>query len=270
MKFKVFSALLLCSVSASALAQDPLPGPAETPVVNPPAEALPTDSSSIPSDKIAKLTAKEANRPSRKANWSVGIDVRQMSVTPDDRRYKQREAAPDINIGFVWIEDSWWAKGGMHLPLGPNSQRYPDSPPLDNEGYGVSAIFGKSLSGSLRKDSGDYGLELGVESFELSARSFRRQVLNDGSATDSWIVKTRWVAITPAIFATFLRPARPQGNAPEWLMTRIEGYRIALGVVVPVQKSWDLRYKQGDSFRGDRGSWKGFHGLFSVNAWLGI
>lgn len=269
MTHKVWIALAF--LATPAWAQDPMPRPAETPVVNPSPKDLPVDPGQIPDSQLAKLTAKEAHLPPRKANWSVGIDLRQLSVTPDDRRYKQREIAPDINIGFVWIEDSWWGMGNVHLPVGPTSQRYPDSPPLDTEGYGISATFGKTLnSQSLREKSGDYGIEVGIESFELTARSFRRQTLNDGTATDAWTVKTRWTAITPSLFATFLKPARPQGNKPEWLMTRIEGYRIALGLVIPVQKSWDLRYKQGETNQGDRGSWKGVHGLFSVNTWLGI
>ncbi len=216
-------------------------------------------------------TVAEADLPPRKMNWSVGMDARELNVTPGDRRYKQREVSPDINIGVTWIEPVWWAMGRVHLPVGPTSQRYADSPPLDTEGYGVSFNFGKSLlNHELRQANGDYGLEVGLESFELSARSFRRQVLSDGSSTDNWVVKTRWTAITPAVFATFLKPARPEGNKPEWLMTRIEGYRVALGVVVPVQRSWDLRYGKNGTPVGDRGSWSGVHGLLSLNAWLGI
>lgn len=221
--------------------------------------------------QMAKKPAKEAQLPPRNSNWSIGLDGRILNVTPGDRRYKQRSLTPDINVGFVWIEASWWAMLRSHLPFGPTSQRYPDSPPLDTEGYGISATFGRTLnSSSLRQSQGDYGIELGVESFEVAARSFRRQVLGDSSVTDAWVVKTRWTAFTPAIFATFLKPARPQGTKPEWLTTRIEGYRASLGVVVPVQKSWDLRYERNGKPEGDRGSWSGVHAVLSVNTWLGI
>ncbi len=213
----------------------------------------------------------ESKLPPRKLNWSVGFDARDLNVTPGNRRFKQREVSPDINIGITWIEPNWWAMGRVHLPLGPNSQRYAESPPLDTEGYGLSFNFGKSLlNHQLRQTQGDYGVEVGIESFELTARSFRKQSLNDGGYTDFWVVKTRWMAITPSIFATFLKPARPEGNKPEWLMTRIEGYRVALGVVIPVQRSWDLRYEKNTVLVGDRGSWSGVHGLLSWNAWLGI
>ncbi len=253
-----------------AFSQDPLPVPAEAPVKNPAPSTLPVDPNKIDA-AAAKITAKEANLPPRHANWSVGFDGRELNVTPGDRRYKQRALAPDINIGFTWIDESWWAMGRVHLPFGPTSERFPDSPPLDTEGYGVSATFGKTLSSSsLRESAGDYGVELGIESFELAARSFRRQVLFDGTSTDAWVMKTRWTALTPAIFATFLKPARPQGNKPEWLMTRIEGYRVSLGVVVPVQRSWDLRYERAGVPEGDRGGWTGVHGVLSVSTWLGI
>lgn len=257
-------------LSSPAAGQDTPPRPAEAPLTLPDPANLPAKPGPVDA-KAEATTAKEAKLPARNSNWSIGLDGRQLNVTPGDRRYKQREIAPDINVGFVWIEDSWWSMLRGHLPFGPTSQRYPDSPTLDTEGYGISATFGRTLSsGSLRQSGGDYGVELGIESFELAARSFRRQVLVDGSVTDAWVVKTRWTALTPAIFATFLKPARPQGTKPEWLMTRIEGYRVSLGVVVPVQRSWDLRYERGGTPVGDRGSWTGVHGILSLNTWLGI
>jgi hypothetical protein len=83
-------------------------------------------------------------------------------------------------------------------------------------------------------------------------------------------MKTSWTAITPALTATFLKPARPEGTRPEWLMTRIEGYRVSLGVVIPVQTSWDLRWEKDSVAKADRGSWKGVFAVASASAWLGI
>ncbi len=208
--------------------------------------------------------------PARNGNWSIGFDVRKLNITPSNRSYKQRGLTPDINVGYVYIKDSWWVMARGHVPFGPTSVRYPDSPPVDFEGYGLSATFGKSLTSSLRNPGGSYGAEMGVEIFQLVGRSFRRQVLADQSISEAWLMKAGWTAITPALTATFLKPARPQGNRPEWLMTRIEGYHMSLGVVIPVQRSWDLRWEHDHVGQGDRGTWKGVFGVVSLSTWLGI
>ena len=231
----------------------------------------PQDKSKGQSANFPKLTPEQiAALPARTGAWSIGFDVRQLNVTPSDRRYKQRSSAPDVNVGYVYIDDSWWVTARGHLPFGPTSQRYPDSPPIDFEGYGFSTTYGRSLSGHLRDPSGDYGAEIGLEVFELVGRSFRRQVLTDKSVSNAWVMKTRWTALTPALTATFLKPSRPQGSRPEWLMTRIEGYRISAGVVIPVQNSWDLRWEHDGVGQGNRGSWTGMMSVISLTAWLGI
>lgn len=276
-------ALSLSLASTRSWAQDETTRPAETPVVPVAPSPLPVDASKVdtaPAQKgktkkqansLPKLTPEQiAALPPRTGAWSMGFDLRQMNVTPDDRRYKQRAIAADINVGYVHIDETWWAMARGHLPFGPTSQRFPDSPPLDFEGYGFSTTYGRSFSGRLRKPSGDYGAEVGFEVFELVGRSFRRQVLADQSVSNAWVMKTRWTAITPALTASFLKPARPQGSRPEWLMTRIEGYRLSLGMVIPVQTSWDLRWEHDSISQGDRGKWKGVFGVASLSTWLGI
>lgn len=290
------SALILSLASQKGWAQDEKPRPAETllvPVVTAPSvEENKVELSPAPapapnpqvkekekekekgknqSANFPKLTPEQiAALPARDSAWSIGFDARQLNVTPNDRRYKQRSTAPDINVGYVHIDESWWVMARGHLPFGPTSQRYPDSPPLDFEGYGISTTYGHSFSGHLRDPSGDYGAEIGLEVFELVGRSFRRQVLPDNSVSNAWVMKTRWTALTPALTATFLKPSRPQGSRPEWLMTRIEGYRLSAGIVIPVQNSWDLRWEHNGVGQGDRGNWKGFFGVASLTAWLGI
>jgi hypothetical protein len=276
--------LLLGLASQEAWAQESNPAnlsgeaAAATPDSKPPAAATKAEPSTAKSGKgkgqstsLPKLTPEQiAALPPRTGAWSLGFDLRQLNVTPSNRAYKQRGIAPDINVGYVHIAEDWWASAIGHLPFGPTSQHYPDSPPIDFEGYGFSAVYGRPFSGNLRKASGDLGAEIGLEVFELVGRSFRRQVLPDKSVSDAWVMKTRWTALTPALTMTFLKPARPQGSRPEWLMTRIEGYRFSLGAVIPVQNSWDLRFEKNSVGQGDRGKWKGVFGLLAISTWLGI
>ncbi len=268
--------LLLGGLGTTGWAQDMTDSDAKKDVVIP--QALPTDTPPAAPAPEAPATSKKKKKekplpypppPPRTGAWSLGLDARQMAITPNDRRYKQRGVSPDINLGYVYVSQQWFSITSAHLVLGPTSQHFPDSPPIDYDGYGFSTIFGYSFS-DLRRPSGDFGAELGLEAFGIVGRSFRKQTLANGSDTDGWVMRTNWTALTPALFATFLKPARPQGNRPEWLVTRIEGYHVSLGLVIPVQHSWDLRYERDGVSLGDRGSWKGIMGLFSVSAWLGI
>ncbi|RZI57118.1 MAG: hypothetical protein EOP14_05275 [Pseudomonas sp.] len=281
--FALTLTLMASLTSQLVLAQEEKPRPSETPIVPVAPSTLPVnpeETDTTPKESgpgkgqagsLPKLTPEEiAALPPRTGAWSIGFDVRQLNITPNDRRYKQRSPAPDINVGYVHIDKNWWAMARGHLPFGPTSEKYPESPPVDYEGFGFSATYGRPLTSGLRKSSGDYGAEIGVEIFELVGRSFRRQVLPDNSISEAWVMKTSWTAITPALTATFLKPSRPEGTRPEWLMTRIEGYRISLGAVIPVQTSWDLRWEKNGVGQGDRGTWKGIFGVASVSAWLGI
>lgn len=275
---------MVCLFRGSLYAQDTLEKPAEAPPKPVDPQSLPVDGTQVrttpaPADNgqgqsngLPKLSPEAiAALPARTGNWSVGFDVRQLDVTPNNRRYKQRGLEADINFGYVYVANSWWGTVRGHVPFAPTSQYYDESPPIDYEGYGVSTTFGKTLSASsLRQASGDYGVEVGLEIFQLVGRSFRRQVLPDRSISEAWVIRTGWTAITPAFSATFLKPARPQGNRPEWLMTRIEGYHVSLGVVIPVQKTLDVRWEHDRVGQGDHGTWKGIFGIASLSTWLGI
>ncbi|MBC7661141.1 MAG: hypothetical protein H7249_15695 [Chitinophagaceae bacterium] len=214
--------------------------------------------------------AKAHSIPPRTGAWTLGFDFRQLNIKPDDGRYKEHKISPDVNVGYVTIRNTWWFMGRVHLVFGPTSEHFPNSPTLDTSGYGYSFTYGKSLFGDLRKSSGDYGAELGLEAFQVVGRSFESKTLSDGSLSSGWVMRTSWTALSPALYATFLQPSRPQGNRPEWLVTRIEGYRVSLGVVIPVQTSWDLSWTHDQVGQGGRGKWKGAFGLASLTAWLGI
>lgn len=260
-------ALVLLSVSFFAL---PLLAQGSQPAAAAEAKAAAAEAKAAVAEAKASETD-PANLPPRRAAWILGGDVRQLSIKPDNSLYDVDALAPDINGGYAWIQDRSWFLGRVHLALGPTSQRFPDSPPLDFSGYGISLMAGTTLSSSkLRQKGGDYGAEIGFESFELVGRSFRRQVLGDGSQTNAWVLKVRWIGITGGVFATFLKPSRPAGSRPEWLMTRIEGYRLGLGLVAPLENSWDLRYERNSASEGDRGTWKGLLALFSLSVLLGV
>jgi hypothetical protein len=48
--------------------------------------------------------------------------------------------------------------------------------------------------------------------------------------------------IFPSIFFAWLKEARPAGNTPDLLATRIEGYMLNMGIAMPLSSKYKIRY----------------------------
>jgi hypothetical protein len=206
----------------------------------------------------------------REHAWSIGASLRRLDIQADSD-YKLNALAPNIDIGRGWVRPKWWSLVEISLMLGPNGQRLPDSPPLDFIGTGFRFRAGHALPGRLlRSPDGDLGLELGVEYNEWIARSYQDRTLTDGSVSSSWVVRSRWIVVQPALFYSLWQAPRPQGHKPEWITTRIEGVIFSLGLSVPVQSQMQASYVKGGEKQGVTDHWQGTLAFLSVTSWLGI
>jgi len=206
----------------------------------------------------------------REHAWSIGVSLRRLDIKAD-YDYKLSALAPNIDIGRGWVRPAWWSLVEISLMLGPNSQRLPDSPPLDFIGTGFRFRAGHALPGRLlRKPGGDLGLELGVEYNEWIARSYQDRSLSDSSVSSSWVVRSRWIFVQPALFYSIWQAPRPQGQRPEWITTRIEGVVFSLGLSVPVQSQMQASYVKGGEKQSVTDHWQGTLVFLSVTSWLGI
>jgi hypothetical protein len=206
----------------------------------------------------------------REHAWTFGTSLRRLDIETD-YDYKIHALAPYVDIGRGWVRPSWWSHVELNLMLGPNGQHLPDSPPLDFIGTGLRMRAGHTLPGQLlRKPKGDWGLELGLEYNEWIARSYSDRTLGDGSLSNSWVVRSRWIFIQPALFYSLWQPPRPQGNKPEWITTRIEGLVFSLGLSIPIQSEMQASYIRAGEKIGFTGRWRGTLAFLSLTSWLGI
>lgn len=206
----------------------------------------------------------------REHAWSIGASLRRLDIKAD-YDYQVQAVAPFLDIGRGWVRPTWWSLFELSLMLGPNSQRLPDSPPLDFIGTGFRFRAGHVLPGRLlRQPQGDWGVELGVEYSEWIARSYQDRQLSDGQTTSAWVVRSRWIFVQPALFYSLWKPARPQGHKPEWITTRIEGVVMSLGLSVPIQSQLQATYIKSGEKQGVTDHWQGTLALLSLTSWLGI
>lgn len=227
------------------------------------AEAQTTPAQPVPSSGTATFTPREHA-------WSIGTSLRHLDIQAD-YDYQIKALAPYIDIGRGWVRPTWWSLVELSLMLGPNGQRLPDSPPLDFIGTGFRFRAGHTLPGQLlRKPQGDWGIELGLEYNEWIARSYQDRTLDDGSVSNSWVVRSRWIFVQPALFYSLWQPPRPQGHKPEWITTRIEGVVFSLGLSIPVQSQMQASYTKAGEKVGFNDHWQGTLAFLSLTSWLGI
>jgi hypothetical protein len=202
--------------------------------------------------------------------WSIGFHARQLHLgEASDKRLRILSSA--IEISRVWIKPTWWLSLDAALIVGPNGTRFTESPPIDFAGTGFSLRWAMPLlADGLRQPQGDWGLGLGAELYQLIGRSYQRETLPDGATSSSWVIRSRWNALVPSVFYSRLAPARPKGYKPEWLMTRIEGYTLHLGLAVPVQSTLRIDSTRNDVVRSRSSDAKGYMVIASLAAWLGI
>ncbi len=214
--------------------------------------------------------APEASVKLRQNVWGVGLQSRLLHWGEDEND-RLHFMSQTLDVNRVWVHEQWWASIDLSLILGPVSKRLPTSPPIDYNGSGVGARFAYSLfSDGLRQPGGDWGIFLGAESMEITGHSYRRRVLEGGGVSEGWFVRSRWIAAIPGVFYSRLKPGRPKGNRPEWLMTRIEGYTVQVGLALPIKAELMISQTLNGVREKRRSNVHGYAALLSLSVWLGI
>ncbi len=216
------------------------------------------------------LAAAEPEIDARQNVWAIGFQLRPLQFRGDENQQLKMNSST-IDVSRVWLKKTWWASVDASLVVGPWSQRRSVSPPLDFSGSGFGARLAYPLfADQLRQESGDFGLTIGLETFDMIGRSYRRQNLDNDSYSEGWTVRARWTGILPGVFYSSLKPGRPKGNRPEWLVTRVEGYTFVLSSAFPI----DGQIKQKFTFNGlplvTNEPLKGYALQLAFSAWLGI
>ncbi len=204
--------------------------------------------------------------------WGLGLQLlRPQYVTEDESKRSWANLIPTLTISRVWLNPQSWGTIDLRIVLGPNSQRFEDSPALDYTGFGLGAAWGMSMGSlPLRQTTGDWGFLVAAQIDDLRGRSFRPRLLADGNLSDNWVVSVRTTSLGPGLFYARLEEARPKGHRPEWLMTRLEGYLWQLTALYTAQGTLDYSATLGRTSKGEHKPLHGFGIALSFSAWLGI
>jgi len=212
--------------------------------------------------------------------WNVGFSgMRHNLHDQEDAGNELTGNSGVVQIGRGHIGQSWFLFGSADIILGPYEQVRAEKIKTDFFGTGFSAWTGYAVTpGTLRHSVGSAGVTLGISYADIVGRSVARSAVGDDDRyIDNYSLRTStWLAVPGTFFAT-LKKARPKGNTPELLLTRIEGYIFNFGVGFPVISDYraryevkDLRNSKNDAKKHESGHLEGMTFLLSFNPLLGI
>ena len=210
--------------------------------------------------------------------WSFGFTGAQNNLKANNNNQVIGNSAA-IQIGFGQIERDWLALVSADILQGPFQLTHDSQLQVDHSGFGFTAWTGLSAQKTnLRSQDGGYGFALGLNYTALTGQMIGRNRLDSGLNTladqqliDSYTIHVSQLSIMPGIFFSWLTPARPMGNTPELLTTRIEGYLLVISAATPVLATYNTSYTKGSAeVTREHGSFSGYSILVNVTALLGV
>jgi hypothetical protein len=214
--------------------------------------------------------AQEAENIKRGA-WTFGFyGVRHDLKSDEENNLKGVSTA--VQLGYGHIATKWYLNTTLDIFSGPFKLKKSSSE-LDFAGTGASVQLGYTFSPNLRQVGGAYGMVLGLSYSDIIGKS------DDNNDENTVKMKINNFSVFSGAVFCLLKPARPNDNKPENLVTRMEGYFLTLGISAPVQAKYDLRYKREVEETPDttdsepareRGQLKGTALMVYLSTWLGV
>src|SRR5690606_38917285 len=98
------------------------------------------------------------------------------------------------------------------------------------------------------------GFALGLSYADMVGRSIgknRKETghpVSNSELVDDYTMRVTNFSLLPAVFFSWLEEARPRGNTPELLTTRLDGYMLTIGIAMPLLISYQASYTKRDRY----------------------
>lgn len=227
----------------------------------------------------------------RRSVWSVGVSGQRHSLKAGDGNEILGNSGA-FQLGYGFVAQSWFLNLSLDVLLGPYEPTREGQINVDYLGTGFTLWTGVSAQTlDLRSQAGGYGFALGVSYADAVGRAIGRNRDEDdpppSELIDDYVLRVTNFSLLPAIFFSWLKEARPRGNTPELLATRVEGYFLTLGMAMPIMVSYNARYSlrtkpapvatpaeaqepaKGPQSVEEKGRMRGYSVLVSLTAMLG-
>lgn len=220
----------------------------------------------------------------KRSVFSVGLQGEKHNLKAGDGNELTGNSAA-VQLGTGYIADKWYTAVTLDIILGPYEPVRNRELNSDFFGTGLTWFSGISAqTQNLRSPEGGYGFALGLSYADIIGRtvSGRSQDSRSGkkdTTIDNYIMRVNKFSMMPAVFFSWLKDARPKGNSPELLTTRLEGYLMTIGVAIPLLTTYSAKYTVRDNDpqteltpireQKDDGQLRGYSVLCAITTFLG-
>lgn len=204
--------------------------------------------------------------------WAFGLGGFKHTLRSDDG-YGLSGVGSVVQLGRGHIATNWYVNGTIDIISGPYHADQKHASQVDFAGTGFTANFGYGLTSSLRGAGSSYGFALGLHYADIVGRNIEASAPAPGVSVDGITMRVNDFSLMPGIFFSWLEPARPRGNKPILLITRLEGYLLSFSVAMPMLASYNIKYLQtdaaGTASQSKSGPLKGYSFVVQLSALLG-
>jgi hypothetical protein len=225
-------------------------------------------------------------RPPRDHFWSFDMSTNQYNLTAPDES-KLSGIGGEFAIGYGRIYKNSWLVGSYHFLSGPWDTARNQTFDVDSSGMIVAMEYGTSFPKfELRSGSSPF-LSISAGYLALNSKNVGSNRKNSGNPNDinnyyleqDFIANVNAVVVIPSLGWNWVKAARPTGNEPDLLLTRVESAYLRLGAMIPlysrarvkvIKRSPSDPLSQTPKQRTTTGVMKGYSLTVTAGVWLGI
>ncbi len=219
------------------------------------------------------------NNPSPKYGaWGVSLSLNQKRL---DGTSVHGERGQSLQVGLSWatLRDIWYFAGQGETQLGPYASPTVEKTKTDFFGTSFELTSGVQIWGDgFRSLKGGVGLGAALKYSDEVGRSVGSpKISSEGRYIETYELSIRGLYVSPSLFYARLLPSRSRGNEPKHLMTRLEGFQVALGSDLPILATYNARYQIRNietvtfvESEKASGSLKGYTVFLRITTYLGI
>jgi hypothetical protein len=225
------------------------------------------------------------SRPVRETIWSFDAStIENQFIAPDGSEFAGIGAS--FSVGYGKITNNSWILGRFHFLAGPWDTARNGAFDTDFYGSGLDVEYGTSFPGTSLRSNSTPILTVAAGYMDISGRNIggnKKSTGNPNNAENYYLeqdFKAEFGAIyvMPGAGWTWTKPARPTGNEPELLVTRVESAYLKLSTTIPVYSRARVEVMKRSTSDGlnqysrlhTTGMIRGYSLILGTGVWLGI
>jgi hypothetical protein len=212
--------------------------------------------------------------------WSFGIGLENHNYGTEEMPIEGM--AQVTSLGYGNLQEKYFWKVGGFLSNGPIRPVFAEKLILDSSSKGLNFLWGYSLFTPSMRSSFSSGPLLGLRQVEFSSETLGSREETTVNSKRNYSLKTKYssLSLEAGLFYCKALAARPTGNRPDLLVTRVESWNLHLSAVLPLFSKFNgtLETSDGSALIDSKSprqrknlssKLKGYSILLNLDTWFG-